>query len=435
MIGAVIATLTALIITAAFLWLVGNVIYEFIMDVFSSTAREIKFSMATRKSEPLSEERKGLLTKYFPYYEALNADEKKRFEKRVSGFMLGKMFFDEKMQPLDDRLALMVSASAVQLTFGLALFRLGHFNRIQIFPGRYYVGENHDKVYYGHVLPSGSIYLSWEAFSFGYKDEHDGLNTGIHELAHALDVENRLTGRDLHFLERFGMWEKLAATEMMKMREGKKSILRSYGTKNLHEMFAVCCECFFELADQMEKELPELFQMMQKVLRQDPRIANNPVLHEKAYDKPNVLINPKREIERIKRPFYEDIPAIAILVVIFAACFYLYWPHSITEIPSLVAGAIFITILIALGIYYFNAMRNASNPEIVKSEIPALWRKAVYKTLMLFMIVSMITAFLPIRFLCDLGLVPEGSGTITPISAVVFLISVFLMGILKVFED
>ena len=49
----------------------------------------------------------------------------------------------------------------------------------------------------------------------------------------------------------------------------------------MKEMFAVCVETFFEQPEDFKKNLPELYQTMVNLLRQDPLLEGDPVLGRK----------------------------------------------------------------------------------------------------------------------------------------------------------
>ena len=91
----------------------------------------------------------------------------------------------------------MIASSAIQLTFGLPKINLKHFERILIYPDEYYSTIN--KQYHkGEVNPRlKAIVVSWKAFVAGYADPHDGINLGLHEMAHALKLENIIKNGEL----------------------------------------------------------------------------------------------------------------------------------------------------------------------------------------------------------------------------------------------
>lgn len=225
----------------------------------------------------INDSQKNLLNKYFPYYRNLGVKEKERFEYRCSIFLARKLFLNENNHKIESEIELMISASAVQLTFGLDNFLLDHFQKVYVLPGSYRVGDYKTKVR-GKTVGGGAIYLSWESFSAGYRNAHDGINAGLHELAHALQIQNQIAHEDRKFLNEFRNWEVLATDVIKLQKVGKENFLKRYNAANSTELFEICVECFFERTEEFRKHLPELFECMKRILNQNPLAEANPIL-------------------------------------------------------------------------------------------------------------------------------------------------------------
>lgn len=226
----------------------------------------------------LPDEIKAALEKYFVFYRNLHPNEKIRFERRTAAFYADKVFLDENRNELDDGLALMVSASAVQLTFGMKDFLLLHFRRVKVFP-RPYSMPMIPTTFKGHVTEDGSVFLAWDSFAEGYSDPQDGTNLGLHEWTHALEVNNHFYNNQ-KFRKDFHDWEVSAIEEMKKMRAGQSKFLRSYGMQNEHEMFSVCVEFFFERTEEFATRLPTVYEEMKTLLNQNPLKKEDPVVEK-----------------------------------------------------------------------------------------------------------------------------------------------------------
>jgi Mlc titration factor MtfA (ptsG expression regulator) len=60
------------------------------------------------------------------------------------------------------------------------------------------------------------------------------------------------------------------------MQVGKRNLLGEYAAVNYHEFWAVSVETFFENPVCMKQDLPDLYQAMVNLLRQDPlQMRNN----------------------------------------------------------------------------------------------------------------------------------------------------------------
>lgn len=215
--------------------------------------------------KPLSNQRRKILQK-FPYYKKLSHTKRLIFEKRVQRFISLKEFIPQEMDEITQEMQVLISASAVQLTFGLPEVQLADFDKIYVYPTKYFSKVNR-QYHTGEVNPRGIIVLSWEAFKEGYKNPSDGYNLGLHEMAHALSLENRKSDyeEDIFDKEAFLNWQQVAEKEYR-----KKFYLRKYAFKDKEEFFPVCTEYFFERPDEFKKERPELYQALARLLNQDP---------------------------------------------------------------------------------------------------------------------------------------------------------------------
>src|SRR5262245_11560999 len=119
----------------------------------------------------------------FSYFNDLPQELKLKFVKRVYQFKSGKKFHFVGIENKED-IAILVSASAVQVTFGLKNYMMSYFKDIYILADAYQM-DSEEELYIGHVAPNG-IYLSFKHFLYGYSQTNDNVNVAVHEMAHAL---------------------------------------------------------------------------------------------------------------------------------------------------------------------------------------------------------------------------------------------------------
>lgn len=214
-----------------------------------------------------------ILSQKNPYYNKLPRQLQHRFLIRLVHFMNGKKFSFMEMQPSEDAMVL-ISAVAIQITFGLQEFEMYYFRNIYIMRTNYHFGLS-TIPFEGHVSSTG-IYLSWNNFEKSFADYSDGNNLGLHEMAHALAYVNFTAqeGRDNHFRKRFKEFSKTGRKVFNEMQAGKMNMLGSYAATNYHEFWAVCIENFFERPELLKKELPALYFELVMLLRQDPTSDN-----------------------------------------------------------------------------------------------------------------------------------------------------------------
>lgn len=221
---------------------------------------------------PLRASYREILKQNFKYYNLLSTRDKISFERKLRGFLASKIFISRQFPVVTDEMKVLISAAAVQLTFGLPQVYLRHFTKILIYADTYYSQIN-KKYHKGEVNPAyGIIVLSWKNFLEGYADPSDSLNLGIHEMAHALHLENVIINGEHAFLDRemLKLWEELVKKEMMAFRRGEAPFFRENAFTDEHEFFASATEVFFEDPERFKDQRPDLYFTLAALLNQDP---------------------------------------------------------------------------------------------------------------------------------------------------------------------
>lgn len=218
-----------------------------------------------------------LIDQRISYYARLSGSDKLRFLKRVHYFKTSKTFQFTGMEPSPE-IPVLVSAAAVQLTFGLRSYHLPFFKNIHILPDAYLTKEFNELVV-GHVSVKG-IFISWKYFQLGFENNKDGVNTALHEMAHALRHQNQLKefGIDKEFKTDFSKYTRHYGPALIEALLHRRSFLRSYAFTNFEEFWAVSVEAFFELPVGLKQHLPKIYDALCEVLNQDPLAKKcNPV--------------------------------------------------------------------------------------------------------------------------------------------------------------
>ncbi|CAN5911519.1 hypothetical protein BH24BAC1_BH24BAC1_09440 [soil metagenome] len=118
----------------------------------------------------------------------------------------------------------------------------------------------------------GYILLSWRSFEEGFSNPADGINLGLHEMAHVLKIENQIANNDYLYLasQLMDQIRKEAAVLLDRIRSGEEVFFRKDAGANFHEFFAVAVENFFERPALFRQQHPRLFALMRDLLRQSP---------------------------------------------------------------------------------------------------------------------------------------------------------------------
>lgn len=211
----------------------------------------------------------SVVSRHIHYYNRLNLDDQRKFLFRTYLFKKSRRFHYIEVQESAE-MPILISAVAVQLTFGLEKFMLDYFSDIFVLKDDYHYGF-YSRPFMGHVDQTG-IYLSWDNFIKGISGQTPNCNVGLHEMGHALAYVTFITEteEDKHFKKEFKNFSKVARPIFTDMQQGAKNLLGEYASSNYHEFWAVCVETFFENPFRFKKELPDLYFSMARLLNQDP---------------------------------------------------------------------------------------------------------------------------------------------------------------------
>lgn len=256
------------------LFVIALVLWAFILPAVRSQRwyKKILFYYFPRFLRPLSPRMKPINV----YYKKLTPEERKRFEWRVFYFInttdIEFRHFNVSKLINYNEVRYLIASIATQMSLFLTEDCFDAFAKIIIYPDQYYspiTGHYHK----GETNPgAGYIVLSWTSLQTGFANKSDGINLLMHELAHALWLENELFEYDIFEAEALQNYKIIASKVMNEVTENNSGFLRSYAFTNKEEFFAVAVENFFERPEQFKSSLPELYFILAKLLRQDPAV-------------------------------------------------------------------------------------------------------------------------------------------------------------------
>ncbi|MFI0428257.1 zinc-dependent peptidase [Mariniflexile sp. HMF6888] len=217
----------------------------------------------------LNRTQKDILQHQFSFYKKLSNAEKKYFEHRVASFINDKDFIGRDGVVINDEKKVLISATAVMLTFGFRDFYIGLISKIVIYPNAFYSKTN--KAYHkGEFNPRlAALVLSWEDFVKGFNTDNDNINLGIHEFTHAIHI-NSMKERDVSstifsdsFKELSGM---LASNEALRNKLKESDYFRKYAFTNQFEFVAVIIENFIETPKEFRSQFPQVYDKVKQML-------------------------------------------------------------------------------------------------------------------------------------------------------------------------
>ena len=212
----------------------------------------------------------GCLAKHLPYYSGLNAAEKEKFLQRLQQFIHGKTFRIHDRQGFKE-MPILVSAAAIQLSFGFENYLLPQFEFIHIFPQEFVHSHSAFNLLEGNVSGQ-SINISWKHFLEGFEYPTDGQNVGLHEMAHAYYCQNFLCEDNIDgsFVSGFHGFNTYANKAFEQEKIPGNDLYSDYALKNFQEFWAESIEIFFEKPVYLNNTYPDLYAALSALLRQDP---------------------------------------------------------------------------------------------------------------------------------------------------------------------
>ena len=218
-----------------------------------------------------------ILAEYVVFYQVLSLRDKRKFEQRCADF-LQRTRIESRDDALSDTDQVLIAASAIIPAWGLPGWQYFNLNTVIVLPSNFnedFVCGGPDARISGMVgtgLLNGKMVLSRTDLHFGYSNNQDKYNVGIHEFVHLMDMaDGYIDGlpKLLHAEQCSEQWFDFVATKIQAIDRGETNI-RRYGATNEAEFFAVASEYFFERPRMMKRRYPELFDALCGFFKQNP---------------------------------------------------------------------------------------------------------------------------------------------------------------------
>ncbi len=225
---------------------------------------------------PFPKDWRIILIRDVAFYNALSEDEKNRFEFKVHEFLLNCRITGIQTT-VDTTDKVLVASSAVIPIFEFGDWKYSNIHEVLIYPSMFnekFDTDGPDRSILGMVgtgYMEGKMILSQQALKYGFKNESDKQNTAIHEFVHLIDkADGTIDGIPSLLLEKqYSIpWIDLINKKIDEIYEGESDI-NPYGGTNRAEFFSVASEYFFERPKLLEKNHPELYNLLEQVFKQD----------------------------------------------------------------------------------------------------------------------------------------------------------------------
>jgi Mlc titration factor MtfA (ptsG expression regulator) len=213
------------------------------------------------------------------FFRALDKKQRRQFEREVTEFLNHVKItgVDTAVENMD---RILVAASAVIPVFAFPGWTYDNLQEVLLYSdtiNNNFQTEGAGRNIMGMVGSGdleGKMLLSKHALQQGFKNDSDKNNTAIHEFVHLIDkTDGDTDGIPKQLLDKqYAIpWLDMTYRQIQEMVKGKSDI-NPYGATNRTEFFAVASEYFFERPDLLQQQHPELYQLLQKIFRQHPKV-------------------------------------------------------------------------------------------------------------------------------------------------------------------
>jgi Mlc titration factor MtfA (ptsG expression regulator) len=218
----------------------------------------------------LDDVQKSVLQREFRFYSKLSPVRKAYFDHRVYNFIDNYTFLGRNDLVVTQEMKLKIAATYIMLTFGMRRYLPDVFEAIIIYPD---IFESRNGDYHkGEFNPAAkAIVFSWKHFLEGMAFDSDNLNLGLHEFAHVLHFDassaRRRPGSSVViYSDTFNQILAYIADAANRQQLLDSNYFRAYAYTNQYEFIAVILEYFFETPHEFRQKLPELYEMVKKMI-------------------------------------------------------------------------------------------------------------------------------------------------------------------------
>ena len=244
---------------------------------------------SSEQTYPLPKAWQKILARNAAFRIQLDPATQKRLDLGIAVFVRDKYWEGCGGLELNDEHRVTIAAHALRITLGFEEDYFDDVKTILVYPATYQVHAKENvgggiivegpSTRLGEAWYNGPVILAWSDIESQILKRGNPRNVIAHEFAHQLDYRNGMDADGVPPIEsdeQATRWLEVMKLEYEKLcqicrHRGKRSILDCYGATNRAEFFAVATESFFEAADQLAQECPELFEELKGFYRQDPR--------------------------------------------------------------------------------------------------------------------------------------------------------------------
>jgi Mlc titration factor MtfA (ptsG expression regulator) len=225
-----------------------------------------------RLPEPFPDEWAAFLWDHSAHYRRLPGRLQTAFERDVQR-LIAKQRITGVETKVDDRLRLLVAASAATLSVGWPGYKWSELSEVLLYPDdfdRDYTVGRPELAGIAHVW--GTVILSVPSLRRSFTHYEDPYHVGLHEFAHLLtyDRGQQITVPVGLSPAQIRLWEAIKAEELKRVAGGK-SIVDPYALQP-SEFFPCAVEAFFQMPIELRDVHRRLYRFLSRYFRQNPAL-------------------------------------------------------------------------------------------------------------------------------------------------------------------
>jgi Mlc titration factor MtfA (ptsG expression regulator) len=266
-------------------------------------SNQINWWWFERNPPRLDEMGERVLRATLPYYANLSVSERSRFGSRVYMFLMDKDFVGAGTpdEEVPEEIKVMIAACVVQFTFGLEEYWLPDLEKIIVYP-KFFPTVERPVFHAGEAHEDHCLILSGKMTREGMINAAEYYHIGLHVAAEYWQMTKRLTATDLcimtteaEFVETLehirlfkkDFWRGLTGIHTQDSAFDIATRITEIAAEGVDvpkmaiiptPIFELAAECFFTKPNEMAAILPDTFNALMQILKQDPRKDTYPAL-------------------------------------------------------------------------------------------------------------------------------------------------------------
>jgi len=238
------------------------------------------------RAAPFPPHWQAILDQRLGLWKRLRADDRRELLGHTLVFLAEKRFEGCAGLAITDEMRVLIATQACVLLLHREADYFPSLRSILVYPDEYVVRApeaqddgiviEDDEPRAGESWGEGSLVLSWQDVLAGAADADDGENVVLHEFAHQIDEQFRLSqldaasARTAEAKQWATVFNETFDRFVAQTRRGRVTPIDNYGATNPAEFFAVVTESFFERPAELRVYAPDLYAQWSQFFRQDP---------------------------------------------------------------------------------------------------------------------------------------------------------------------